>query len=227
MGGFIPRESVHDFEEPEKQLDKLISCSMHELASRLTCCWPCRERESGGSVGGNRISCDLSRIYFCRTLAGYIQACRGLMIAAVCLGFFGSIFALVGMKCTKIGGSDRNKARIACLAGVNFILSGKQSKTIGESLLTCIYISTLPFSQACAHFRHAPSMRTRSHQSFLTHCLRHRSKSSVTLCEHLLWPKQLRKNIVSVGMNWGPLSSLAGLGLFSVSWVAACSASLS
>ncbi|XP_054470690.1 claudin-10-like isoform X1 [Anoplopoma fimbria] len=57
-------------------------------------------------------------------LEGYIQACRGLMIAAVCLGFFGSIFALVGMKCTKIGGSDKNKARIACFAGVNFILSG-------------------------------------------------------------------------------------------------------
>lgn len=47
------------------------------------------------------------------------------MIAAVCLGFFGSIFALVGMKCTKIGGTDKNKARIACFAGVNFILSGK------------------------------------------------------------------------------------------------------
>lgn len=59
------------------------------------------------------------------TVAGYIQACRGLMIAAVCLGFFGSIFALIGMKCTKIGGSDQNKARIACLAGLSFILSGK------------------------------------------------------------------------------------------------------
>ncbi|XP_023271619.1 claudin-10-like isoform X3 [Seriola lalandi dorsalis] len=57
-------------------------------------------------------------------LDGYIQACRGLMIAAVCLGFFGSIFALVGMKCTKIGGTDKNKARIACFAGVDFILSG-------------------------------------------------------------------------------------------------------
>ncbi|XP_029936743.1 claudin-10-like [Myripristis murdjan] len=57
-------------------------------------------------------------------LDGYIQACRGLMIAAICLGFFGAIFALVGMKCTKIGGTDVNKARIACFAGVNFILSG-------------------------------------------------------------------------------------------------------
>ncbi|CAB1328549.1 unnamed protein product [Coregonus sp. 'balchen'] len=31
-------------------------------------------------------------------LDGYIQACRGLMITAVCLGFFGAVFALVGMK---------------------------------------------------------------------------------------------------------------------------------
>uniref|UniRef100_A0A3B3W0T0 Claudin n=1 Tax=Poecilia latipinna TaxID=48699 RepID=A0A3B3W0T0_9TELE len=57
-------------------------------------------------------------------LDGYIQACRGLMIAAICLGLFGSVFALVGMKCTKIGGSDKNKARIACFAGVDFILCG-------------------------------------------------------------------------------------------------------
>ncbi|XP_029314708.1 claudin-10-like [Cottoperca gobio] len=57
-------------------------------------------------------------------LDGYIQACRGLMIAAVCMGFFGSTFALVGMKCTKIGGTDKNKARIACFAGVSFLLSG-------------------------------------------------------------------------------------------------------
>ncbi|XP_077583760.1 claudin-7-like isoform X4 [Stigmatopora nigra] len=56
-------------------------------------------------------------------LEGYIQACRGLMIAAVCLGFFGTVLALVGMKCTKIGGSDKTKGRIACVAGVNFILS--------------------------------------------------------------------------------------------------------
>ncbi|XP_008398295.1 claudin-10 isoform X1 [Poecilia reticulata] len=57
-------------------------------------------------------------------LDGYIQACRGLMIAAICMGLFGSVLALVGMKCTKIGGSDKNKARIACFAGVDFILCG-------------------------------------------------------------------------------------------------------
>lgn len=47
------------------------------------------------------------------------------MIAAVSLGFFGSIFALFGMKCTKVGGSEKAKAKIACLAGIVFILSGK------------------------------------------------------------------------------------------------------
>lgn len=47
------------------------------------------------------------------------------MIAAVSLGFVGSIFGLVGMKCTKVGGSDQTKAKIACLAGLIFILSGK------------------------------------------------------------------------------------------------------
>ncbi|XP_026232485.1 claudin-10-like isoform X2 [Anabas testudineus] len=66
-------------------------------------------------------------------LDGYIQACRGLMIAAVCLGFFGSIFALIGMKCTKVGGTDKNKAKIACLSGVNFILCD-QKYELGAAL---------------------------------------------------------------------------------------------
>ncbi|KAM5289326.1 claudin-10 isoform 4-T4 [Ctenodactylus gundi] len=62
-------------------------------------------------------------------LDGYIQACRGLMIAAVCLGFFASVFALFGMKCTKVGGSEKAKAKIAFLAGIVFILSGLCSMT--------------------------------------------------------------------------------------------------
>uniref|UniRef100_A0A665WBE6 Claudin-10-like n=1 Tax=Echeneis naucrates TaxID=173247 RepID=A0A665WBE6_ECHNA len=57
-------------------------------------------------------------------LDAYIQVCRGLMIASVCLGFFGAIFALVGMKCTKIGGSETTKARLTVLSGFHFILSG-------------------------------------------------------------------------------------------------------
>lgn len=67
------------------------------------------------------------------------------MISAVCLGFFGAVFGLVGMKCTKIGGSDQTKAKIACLAGLIFILSGKYTlflyvwvfEVIPELLLFC------------------------------------------------------------------------------------------
>ncbi|KAF5899334.1 claudin-10-like, partial [Clarias magur] len=59
----------------------------------------------------------------------YIQVCRGLMISAVFLGFFGAILALIGMKCTKIGGSETTKARITCLSGLHFIISGLCSLT--------------------------------------------------------------------------------------------------
>ncbi|KAA0713231.1 Claudin-10 Oligodendrocyte-specific protein-like [Triplophysa tibetana] len=62
-------------------------------------------------------------------LDAYIQVCRGLMISAVCLGFFGAILALIGMKCTKIGGTETTKARITCLCGLHFILSGICSMT--------------------------------------------------------------------------------------------------
>ncbi|XP_075896263.1 uncharacterized protein LOC142897667 isoform X1 [Nelusetta ayraudi] len=81
-------------------------------------------------------------------LDGYIQACRGLMIAAICLGFFGSIFALVGMKCTKIGGSDGSKAKIACLAGVNFVLSG--TNWVRLSLLAGLGPSSASSVAACS-----------------------------------------------------------------------------
>lgn len=49
------------------------------------------------------------------------------MIASVCLGFFGATLALMGMKCTRIGGSEITKARLAGLAGLHFILSGEYS----------------------------------------------------------------------------------------------------
>ncbi|CAJ0930984.1 unnamed protein product [Ranitomeya imitator] len=64
--------------------------------------------------------------------AGYIQACRGLLIAAVSLGFFGSIFALVGMKCTKIGGSEDTKAKLTTFSGLLFIMSGQRSAPAQE-----------------------------------------------------------------------------------------------
>lgn len=82
--------------------------------------------------------------------SGYIQACRGLMISAVCLGFFGAIFGLVGMKCTKVGGSDQTKAKIACLAGLIFILSGKYTLFL-LSLHIWSHTRTASFLQKSAH----------------------------------------------------------------------------
>ncbi|OCT95455.1 claudin-10 [Xenopus laevis] len=68
--------------------------------------------------------------YHCRPhltifrVEGFLQACRALMISAVVIGFFGSVFGFLGMKCTKIGGSDQMKSKMACSAGALFILSG-------------------------------------------------------------------------------------------------------
>lgn len=46
------------------------------------------------------------------------------MITSICLGFFGTICAFAGMKCTRIGGNNHMKAKIVCLAGILLILSG-------------------------------------------------------------------------------------------------------
>ncbi|XP_077453669.1 claudin-10a [Stigmatopora argus] len=54
----------------------------------------------------------------------YIQVCRGLMISSVCLGFLGAILALLGMKCTKVGGSETMKTSLVVFAGFHYIFSG-------------------------------------------------------------------------------------------------------
>uniref|UniRef100_A0A8C9QVJ3 Claudin n=2 Tax=Scleropages formosus TaxID=113540 RepID=A0A8C9QVJ3_SCLFO len=57
-------------------------------------------------------------------LDGYLHVCRALLVSSVIMSFFGAIFALFGMKCTKIGGSDKTKSKIAFFAGLNFFVSG-------------------------------------------------------------------------------------------------------
>ncbi|XP_048825380.1 claudin-10 [Brienomyrus brachyistius] len=54
----------------------------------------------------------------------YVHACRALVIISIILGFFGNVLALVGMKCTKIGGSDLANARVTFAAGMNYLISG-------------------------------------------------------------------------------------------------------
>jgi claudin len=58
------------------------------------------------------------------------------MIASVCLGFFGATLALMGMKCTRIGGSESTKARLTGLSGLHFILNGEYS-------LYCVLVELL------------------------------------------------------------------------------------
>lgn len=57
-------------------------------------------------------------------LQTYIHLCRSLIIISIILGFFGAVLALVGMKCTKLGGSESVNARITFSAGINYLLSG-------------------------------------------------------------------------------------------------------
>ncbi|XP_043089977.1 claudin-10 isoform X4 [Puntigrus tetrazona] len=57
-------------------------------------------------------------------LQTYIHLCRSLVIISIILGLFGSILALVGMKCTKLGGSEYVNARVTFAAGMNYLVSG-------------------------------------------------------------------------------------------------------
>ncbi|XP_028847612.1 claudin-10-like isoform X2 [Denticeps clupeoides] len=57
-------------------------------------------------------------------LDGHVHLCRAFMIIAMILGFFGNILALIGMKCTKIGGSEIINARVTFAAGMTYMSSG-------------------------------------------------------------------------------------------------------
>ncbi|XP_048835252.1 claudin-10-like [Brienomyrus brachyistius] len=53
-----------------------------------------------------------------------IHMCRALVIMAIILSFFGAVLSLVGMKCTKIGGSDVANTRVTFAAGINYMVAG-------------------------------------------------------------------------------------------------------
>ncbi len=58
--------------------------------------------------------------------AGYIQASRALVIAAVVAGSFGVVASLIGMQCSKAAGDNYVlKGRIAGTGGACFLLQGK------------------------------------------------------------------------------------------------------
>ncbi|XP_034430866.1 claudin-10 [Hippoglossus hippoglossus] len=53
-----------------------------------------------------------------------IHMCRALIIISIILSFFGSVLVLVGMKCTKIGGSEISNARVTFAGGMNYFIGG-------------------------------------------------------------------------------------------------------
>ncbi|XP_068612535.1 claudin-10 [Brachionichthys hirsutus] len=54
----------------------------------------------------------------------FLHACRALAVCAVITGFFGGVLTLIGMKCTKIGGSEIANARVTFAAGITYLVSG-------------------------------------------------------------------------------------------------------
>ncbi|KAL0190385.1 hypothetical protein M9458_013083, partial [Cirrhinus mrigala] len=46
----------------------------------------------------------------------FLHVCRALAVVSVIFGFWGAVLALIGMKCTKIGGSELANARVTFAA---------------------------------------------------------------------------------------------------------------
>ncbi|KAK2856769.1 hypothetical protein Q5P01_005504 [Channa striata] len=57
-------------------------------------------------------------------LSGFLHGCRALAVCAVITGFFGGVLVLIGMKCTKIGGSEVANARVTFSGGITYSVSG-------------------------------------------------------------------------------------------------------
>jgi claudin len=66
----------------------------------------------------------------------FLHACRALAVASVATGFFGGVLTLIGMKCTKIGGSEIANARVTFAAGMNFLISGQHVVRVPRVLLS-------------------------------------------------------------------------------------------
>ncbi|XP_058509381.1 claudin-10 [Solea solea] len=54
----------------------------------------------------------------------FLHACRALAVSSVATGFFGGVLTLIGMKCTKIGGSELANSRVTFAGALTFLVSG-------------------------------------------------------------------------------------------------------
>lgn len=62
--------------------------------------------------------------------------CRALIIISIILSFFGSVLVLVGMKCTKIGGTEIANARVTFAGGMNYLIGGNKLCYLKEVTLS-------------------------------------------------------------------------------------------
>nr|XP_055069794.1 claudin-10-like [Misgurnus anguillicaudatus] len=63
-------------------------------------------------------------------LSVFLHVSRALVIVSVILGFWAAVLALIGMKCTKIGGSELTNARVTFAAGLTYMASGLCGMTV-------------------------------------------------------------------------------------------------
>ncbi|KAM9766377.1 claudin-10 isoform 1-T2 [Menidia menidia] len=54
----------------------------------------------------------------------FLHVVRALAVCAVITGFFGGVLTLIGMKCTKIGGTEITNARVTFSGGLTYLASG-------------------------------------------------------------------------------------------------------
>ncbi|XP_051568419.1 claudin-10-like [Myxocyprinus asiaticus] len=57
-------------------------------------------------------------------LSVFLHVSRALAVIAVIFGFWGAVLSLIGMKCTKIGGSELANARVTFAAALTYMASG-------------------------------------------------------------------------------------------------------
>lgn len=76
----------------------------------------------------------LNKMHYCYVkincicfLSAFLHACRALAVCAVITGFFGGVLTLIGMKCTKIGGTEIVNSRVTFSGAITYLASGKQS----------------------------------------------------------------------------------------------------
>ncbi len=147
----------------------------------------------------------MSSAAFTCFLSVFLHACRALAVCAVITGFFGGVLTLIGMKCTKIGGSEITNARVTFAGGITYLVSGKKNKFF--RCMNLVWMLCTQFNASCvlgqdsvvwSPTRGGP---TKSYQNSWIQISVHRSEyvwSSMIVCKlDLKLDKKCRKTIRS------------------------------